>query len=66
MTQGRKIGVLPYGNGCELFPDCFTCPTPDCVMPYGVNRKTQRLLAHLWKPCVERELSKVSTLGGKG
>lgn len=66
MTQGRKVGMLPYGNGCRLCPDCFTCPLPDCVMPYGASKKTQGLLADLWKPCFEREVSKMVALGGKG
>ena len=27
---------LPYGNGCESYTDCFTCPEPDCTA--GANR----------------------------
>ena len=65
MTQGRKLGMLPYGQGCRLYPDCFTCPLPDCVSPYGANAQSQQRLVDIWKPYFERELSKVS-LGGKG
>ncbi len=64
MTQGRKAGMLPYGNGCKLYPDCFTCPMPDCVCPYGMNKKAQQVLVRIWKPYVERELSK--SIGGEG
>ena len=30
---GHFVGEsgLPYGNGCRHFPDCFTCPFPDCI-----------------------------------
>lgn len=32
---------LPYGNGCENYTDCFTCPESDCIagenaMPKGL------------------------------
>lgn len=66
MTQGRKAGELPYGNGCSLYPDCFTCPLPDCVSLYGANRKTQKVLSRIWKPYIENKLSQVGALGGKG
>ena len=66
MVQGRKAGMLPYGNGCKLYPDCFTCLAPnDCVWEYGINKDRQKLLSDIWKPYFERELSKV-TVGGKG
>jgi hypothetical protein len=22
---------LPYGNGCHVYHDCFTCPLKECV-----------------------------------
>jgi len=82
MTQGRKVGArmnnrgshykprlsksLMYGNGCRLFDDCLSCPLPDCVWDISMNAKKQEEVIKLWKPCVERELSKVATVGGKG
>ncbi len=54
MPQGRKAGMLPYGNGCELYPDCFTCPLPDCGWRYGMNKEAQRRLIRLEKPFFER------------
>lgn len=66
MTQGRKAGVLPYGNGCKLYPDCFTCPLPDCVSHYGTNKKEQNTLNKIWKPYIDTALSQVPALGGKG
>ncbi len=65
MVQGRKAGMLPYGNGCRLYPDCFTCLLSDCVWPYGINKKAQIRLIEIWKPLLEKELSKVP-VGGKG
>ena len=61
MTQGRKAGMLPYGNGCKLHPDCFSCPVRDCVWLYGANEKKQEELVKLWKPSFMK-LSK--SLGG--
>lgn len=23
--------LMPYHNGCNLYPDCTTCPFPDCI-----------------------------------
>ena len=66
MTQGRKAGMLPYGNGCRLHPDCSTCPAPDCVWPYGMNREKQAMLIKLWEPFFKGELIKAEALGGKG
>ena len=54
VTQGRKSDMLPYGNGCELFLDCFTYPLPDCVSIYGANRQAQERLVRLEKPFLER------------
>ncbi len=53
MTQGRKAGMLPYGDGCRLWSDCFTCPLPDCVSPYGSNRKAQAVLVRRWEPYLQ-------------
>lgn len=69
MAQGRKAGMLPYGNGCELYPDCFTCPCPEvkgCVWQYGANKEKRQMLLDLWKPYFERELIRAEALGGKG
>jgi len=67
MTQGRKAGMLPYGNGCRLYPDCFTCPgPPGCIWPYGINRDKQEMLIKLWEPFFKKELVKAKALGGKG
>ena len=57
MTQGRKTGMLPYGNGCSLYPDCFTCPLPDCFSPYGANRKAQAVLLKRWQPYIATQLN---------
>ena len=65
MAQGRKADILPYGNGCKLHPDCFTCPIPDCVWLYGMNKAKQESLIKLEKPFFER-INRVETLGGKG
>ncbi len=66
MTQGRKASTLPYGNGCKVYPDCFTCPgPPHCVSQYGANIKDQSKTVRKWKPYFERELSRLA-LGGKG
>ena len=54
MTQGRKAGMLPYGNGCRLYPDCFTCPMPDCVSAYGANKEAQEKLVRLESSFFER------------
>uniref|UniRef100_A0A6M3XZ03 Uncharacterized protein n=1 Tax=viral metagenome TaxID=1070528 RepID=A0A6M3XZ03_9ZZZZ len=27
---GRERAELPYGNGCPMHDDCFSCPLPDC------------------------------------
>ena len=64
MTQGRKAGMLPYGNGCRLYSDCFTCPGPaKCVAHYGANRNEQNKIVVKWKPYFERELGRI---GGRG
>ena len=59
MAQGRKNGVLPHGNGCKLYPDCFTCPLPDCVWIQGKSIEVQKKLIKLEKPYFERVLSEV-------
>ncbi len=66
VAQGRKAGMLPYGNGCGLHLNCFTCPLPDCVSHYGANRKEQNRLIRLEKPFFEH-LDKVrsSICGGR-
>jgi len=66
MTQGRKAGMLPYGQGCRIYPDCFTCPLPDCVSHYGANKKEQNTLNKIWEPYINTQLSQVVALGGKG
>lgn len=66
MVQGRKSGMLPYGNGCRLYPDCFTCPLPDCVSHYGANRKEQKVLFKRWEPYLEMKFNRAMALGGKG
>ncbi len=48
-TQGRPIGhnkthkgqeiVYIDGLGCKDFPDCFTCPKPDCNYDSANDRK---------------------------
>ncbi len=62
--QGKKTGMLPYGDGCRLYCDCFTCPLPDCVSHYGSNIKEQNTLQKIWKPYIDKQLSRA--LGGKG
>jgi len=66
MTQGRKAGMLPYGNGCRLHPDCSTCPAYDCVFPYGMNKQRQEAIIEIWEPFFKKELIKVEALGGNG
>lgn len=62
--QGRKDGMLPYGQGCHLHPDCFTCPGPSrCVVQYGANRKEQGKTARIWMPYFKQ---RVEALGGNG
>lgn len=63
MTQGRKAGMLPYGQGCKLYYDCLSCPLPDCMWVEGKNSKAQQQLIELEKPFLEKYLSVV---GGKG
>lgn len=63
MAQGRKVGMLPYGNGCKLHPSCFTCPLPDCVWLQGMNKEEQRRLIKLEQPYFERVLSRVVLRG---
>ena len=53
MPQGRKAEMIPYGNGCKLYPDCFTCPLPDCVWLHGMNREAQKGLVRLETPYFE-------------
>lgn len=33
MLESHHSGLL-HGNGCNLHPNCFTCPYPDCVVSY--------------------------------
>ncbi len=63
--QGKKTGMLPYGSGCRIYFDCFTCPLPDCVSHYGANNKEQNSLKRIWDPYIERELNRLA-VGGKG
>lgn len=38
---------LPYGNGCSLHPDCFTCPEHDCIASYfSIHRVRRNRGAH--------------------
>lgn len=60
----QKDDYLPYGNGCKLYLNCFTCPLPDCKWIHGNNRVEQQRLIDLEKPFLERVLSK--PVGGKG
>jgi hypothetical protein len=44
-TEGL-VGILRYGNGCSAYPDCFTCPFPDCIADTGRDKKNKYNLAH--------------------
>lgn len=63
MAQGRRMGMLPYGNGCRLHPDCFTCPLPECVWLEGTNREKQQRLINLERPFLERVLGQEEVMG---
>ncbi len=58
MSQGRKVGMLPYGNGCKLYRDCFTCPAPDCVSFYGASLERQERIIETWRPYFEKVKAK--------
>ena len=49
--------MLPYGNGCKVYPDCFTCPAPDCVAVYGSNKKRQEALVEIWQPVIGKRVN---------
>ena len=37
-VNGERVKFL-HGTGCLLFPDCLSCPLPDCVYPYKGSTK---------------------------
>ena len=51
MRQSGQIGhrkntargkvIFLHGNGCSDYPDCLTCPKPDCNWDSSNNRKKE-------------------------
>ena len=51
---------MPYGNGCPLYRDCFTCPAPDCVWRKYISKARQEKIIVKWKPYFDSKLKEAT------
>ncbi|MCK5235876.1 MAG: hypothetical protein KAR06_02730 [Deltaproteobacteria bacterium] len=43
--MGARLRGIDVENGCDLSPDCFTCPYPECVIKNNDVTKLPRAKA---------------------